>query len=60
MTKDVDGDGLTDMDLKFERAALGFEGGETEGELTGSTVGGTQFVGKDAVEIKQQMCVRTP
>ena len=57
-TKDVNEDGLSDMVVRFEIPDLVLDS-VTEATLRGSTVGGKAFVGKDAIEIKQQMCVRT-
>ncbi len=58
-SKDVDRDGLTDMVLTFEIPDLDLESGDTLAELTGHTFGGTKIQGADAVEVKQQMCVRS-
>ncbi len=32
---------------------------DTEATLVGRTAGGEDFEGKDAIQVKQQMCVRT-
>ena len=58
-SKDVDRDGLTDMILNFEIPDLDLESGDKEAELTGQTFGGPPIQGASAVEVKQQMCVRT-
>jgi hypothetical protein len=57
--KDVNKDGLTDLIAKFVTEDLGLDSGDTEAWLQGSTFGGVYFEGKDAVKVKQQMCVRT-
>ena len=57
--QDANDDGLLDMVAKFEIPALvDLVSGDTEGELMGSTTGGTAFKGKDALEVKQHMCFR--
>jgi hypothetical protein len=58
-SKDVDRDGHTDVVLNFEIPDLGLESGDEEAELTGQTFGSTPIQGAIAIEVKQQMCVRT-
>ena len=52
-------DGLSDMVAKFEIPELVLDSEDAEATLTGMTVGGMEIEGLDAVEVKQQMCVRT-
>jgi hypothetical protein len=58
-TRDVNNDGVTDRVVKIETADLNLENSNTEALLIGSTFDGTAFVGKDAIEVQQRMCVRT-
>jgi hypothetical protein len=58
-TRDVNNDGVTDLVVKIETADLNLENSNTEALLIGSTFDGTAFVGKDAIEVQQRMCVRT-
>ena len=50
-TEDVNEDGLPDLVVLIVTEDLNLELGDTEGELTGSTVGGKAFVGRDEVEV---------
>ena len=58
-TNDVNDDGLTDLVVKIVAQDLELESGDIEAELTGQTFDDTPIEGKDAIEVKQQMCVRT-
>jgi hypothetical protein len=57
--QDANDDGLSDMVAKFEIPELVLDSEDAEATLTGMTVGGMEIEGLDAVEVKQQMCVRT-
>ena len=58
--QDVNGDGLQDMVVEIDTKGFdGVDGDTEEMNLTGDTNGGTQFLGKDAVDITQFMCVRS-
>lgn len=49
--EDADGDGDDDLVCHFETQKAGFEDGDTEGILKGTTLGGTPIEGSDAVRI---------
>ncbi len=57
--RDVNDDGLTDLVVKIVAQDLDLESGDIEAKLTGQTFDGTPIEGMGAIEIKQQMCVRT-
>ena len=57
--RDVNGDGFTDLIVKFDPENLGLDSGDTEAELTARTFGGTPIKAKDAVEVEERMCLRT-
>lgn len=59
-TKDINKDGLLDLVLKIDTEDLDLESGDTEAVLRGRTFGGMPIEGTGAVEVKQQMCIRTP
>ena len=50
-SEDVNGDGLQDVVCHFKTQDTGFEKGDTEGILKGTTLGGVPFEGRDAVRI---------
>ena len=50
-SEDVNGDGLQDVVCHFKTQDTGFEKGDTEGILKGTTLGGVPFEGRDAVTI---------
>jgi hypothetical protein len=47
--RDVDGDGDTDMVLRFEIQDTGIKGGDTSASLTGQTSSGFSFRGSDSI-----------
>lgn len=47
--KDVDGDGLNDLECTFNQKATGFQCGDTEGILKGKTVSGRSFEVRQAI-----------
>lgn len=49
-TKDVDGDGDTDLVLHFKTADSGISCGDTEAKLKGQTYGGVPIIGVDAIK----------
>jgi len=49
--QDVNGDGLPDVLCRFTTQKTGFQAGDTQGVLTGKTVGGTPIRGTDSVVI---------
>lgn len=49
--EDVDGDGDTDLSLKFSAPDTGFDGDEITGKLVGQTTGGIPLLGTDSVTI---------
>ena len=51
--EDVNGDGLLDVVCHFRTQATGFQVGDTEGMLSGETIGGTSVEGRDSVRIVQ-------
>jgi hypothetical protein len=57
-TRDVNGDGFTDLILKIVSENLDLEPGDTEAELTGRTFGGMPIEGTGAVEVEERMCLR--
>ena len=50
--EDVNGDGLTDLVVHFVQKETGLSPGDTEADLNGATLDGTEFCGMDAVEVK--------
>jgi hypothetical protein len=48
---DINGDGLLDLVCHFTTLLTGFQGGDTAGFLTGKTLDGALFQGKDSVKI---------
>ena len=50
--EDVDGDGLIDMVVHFVQKDTGLFPGDTEAALIGSTLGGIDFCGMNAVIVK--------
>ena len=58
-TRDVNGDGLTDLIVKFDPENLDLDSGDTEAELTARTFGGMPIEGTGAVEVEERMCLRT-
>jgi hypothetical protein len=50
-TEDVNRDGLLDLVCHFATESTGFQAGDTQGVLTGKTVGGTPIRGTDAIQI---------
>jgi hypothetical protein len=56
--RDVNEDGNTDLVVKIVAQDLQLDSSAIEAELTGQTFDDMPIEGKDAIEIKQQMCVR--
>jgi probable HAF family extracellular repeat protein len=48
---DANGDGLADLLCIFSVAAMGFQCGDTQGNLKGSLVDGSEIQGKDTVKV---------
>ena len=57
--RDVNDDGLTDLVVKFVAQDFDLESGGTLVTLLGFTFDGTPIEGKGAIQVKQQMCLRT-
>jgi hypothetical protein len=47
----VNADGLLDLVCHFDTRLAAFEAGDTQGVLTGETIGGTKIKGTDSVRI---------
>jgi len=50
--EDVNGDGLTDLVVHFVQKETGLSDSDTEAELNGATLDGTEFCGMDDVKVK--------
>ncbi len=50
--EDVNGDGIIDLVFHFAQKDTGLSPGDTEADLIGSTLDGTDFCGMDAVVVK--------
>jgi hypothetical protein len=57
--RDVNSDGITDLVLKFEAAEISLDENASEAILNGQTFASELIQGADAVNIKQQMCMRS-